>query len=177
MTATNVLLGQANALFTEVLELKLTSTAGVFVAIYSTEFAFSCLICLLTIFFGWSRQLPSEFSKEKLGRIAGCFGFLLKVCPRILVLIHYIICIILLAFLGELGNGQCVVSMAPDNITKTSMQRDGIVMVGILSIIWVLMHIGGGITRSIIYVDPFMADPHDPEASKICRCLCISCGP
>lgn len=111
------------------------------------------------MFFGWSRQLPSEFSKEKLGRIAGFFGFLLKVCPRILVLIHYIICIILLAFLGELGNGQCVVSIAPDNITKTTMQRDGIIMAAILSILWVFMHIGGWITRSLIYVDPYMADP------------------
>ena len=39
------------------------------------------------------------------------------------------------------------------------------------------MHVGGWIARSLMYIEPFMADPEDHESNKVCRCLCVICGP
>ena len=50
-------------------------------------------------------------------------------------------------------------------------------MIIILSALWILMHVGGGVMRSILYADPFLSDPEDPTGSKIYGALFKRCGP
>jgi hypothetical protein len=127
---------------------------------------------LLLAFFGWSRSLPSEFTREKFGRIATGLGCLSRLCPRLMVFFHYIILILLLVMLGQVGNGQCKLSIAPADSTAsgsvstevkyTAMQKEGSILLAILSVMWVVMAIGGWVTRSLIYIEPWYVDPHDP---------------
>lgn len=39
------------------------------------------------------------------------------------------------------------------------------------------MHIGGGVARSLIYADPFLADPVDPTEGRIYSYLFKKFGP
>jgi hypothetical protein len=65
----------------------------------------------MVLFFGWTRELPSEFAKEKMGRIANLLGFFLKSFPRLIILLHYIVLILLLVMIGQVGNGSCARSV------------------------------------------------------------------
>ena len=78
--------------------------------LYATEFALTFLTVLLIGFFVWSKQLPSDFSKDSLGRIVRGLGFLMKFLPRLIILFHYIIGILLLVMIGQVGSGQCDIS-------------------------------------------------------------------
>jgi hypothetical protein len=59
----------------------------------------------------------------------------------------------------------------------TSMQKEGSVLIAILSILWVAIAVGGWITRSLIYIDPWYTNPEDPKRNRVIRCLFVSCGP
>ena len=56
--------------------------------------------------------------------------------------------------------------------TDTEMQREAILLACIISGLWVLMHFGGFVIRSLMYVDPFLLDPYDPSANRVWRILC-----
>ena len=82
------------------MSLKLSNMPKVLVGLYATEFAFTTLVVALFAFFAWSRQLPSDYAKENLGRIARIMGFILNLLRRLVILFHYIVGILLLVMIG-----------------------------------------------------------------------------
>lgn len=87
------------------MSLKLPVTALALLGLYATAVACTSLTVLLLLFFGWTRQLPSEFAKERLGRVARWLGFLTKALPRLVVMLHYIVLIVILVLIGQVANG------------------------------------------------------------------------
>ena len=79
-----------------VLNIQLTKVPGVLVGFYATETALTMLMVLLLMYFG--RFLPRDFAK--LGRILNCFGILLKLLPKLIILMHYVIFILILVVVG-----------------------------------------------------------------------------
>lgn len=59
----------------------------------------------------------------------------------------------------------------------TAMQKEGTVLIAILTILWFIVAIGGWVTRSLIYIDPWYADPVDFKGNGVLRCLFVNCGP
>lgn len=146
----------------------------VLVGLYATEVSITLLIVLLMIFFAWSRPLPSDFSKDNFGRIAGCLGCILKTTPRLVILFHYIIAIVLLVMMGQVGRGDCAESVSASDytsaisakkdtnlLTRTPMQKEATVLIIVLSIVWTVMFMGGWVTRGLIYIEPYLVDPYD----------------
>ena len=127
---------------------------------------------LLILYFG--RFLPKDFAK--LGRILNCMGIWLKLLPKFIILLHYVIFILILVVIGQVANGSCAKSQIIDSDTNlpedTNMQKDATILAGIISGMWVLMHFGGYVIRSLLYVDPFLLDPYDPKANRVWRILC-----
>ena len=124
------------------------------------------------------RLLPKDFAK--MGRILNCSGALLKIFPKLIILLHYIILILIIVVIGQVGSNNCKESARVGSNglpEKTSMHDEGVILVSIISPIWLLMHFGGTVVRSMLYVDPFLLDPYDPKGNKIYRILCQTCGP
>ncbi|CDW75200.1 UNKNOWN [Stylonychia lemnae] len=165
-----------NQLVTQVLDLQLTKIPSVLIGFYATLVALNSIIFLILLYF--SKFLPRDFAK--MGRILNCIGALLKIFPKLMILLHYIICILILVIIGQVGNGSCKNSYTIDSDglpKETKMQSDGVILVLILSSLWILMHFGGSIVRSMIYIDPFLADPYDPTANRFYRLICQTFGP
>ena len=59
----------------------------------------------------------------------------------------------------------------------TDIQAEAAVLVGILSVMWVVMHVGGWIAKSVMYVEPYLVEPWDPNGGKVLRVICVNCGP
>ncbi len=148
------------------------------------------LTVLLFGFFQSSRQVPSDFDLEKLGRIPRILGFFMKLFPRIIVLLHYIILLILFIFMTQISSGTCTISVTqadadiPLDLTQTftwkqtSMQTEAIILLILCAFLWFIMHIGGSIARSVINVEPYMASPVEAAEGGSCmRTLCVTCGP
>lgn len=62
-------------------------------------------------------------------------------------------------------------------VNTSKMYDEGIILGIIIVALWVLIHCGGAIIRSILYVDPFLVEPEDPTCSKAYTVICIKCGP
>ena len=156
----------------------------VLVGFYATEFALGTLVAMVLAFFGWTRQLPSDFSKDSLGRLVRLLGFIMQVFRRLLTLFHYITAILLLVMLGQVANGQCKVSVTEADYTQmtqgskqrifaqTNMQLEGSILIGVLLGTWVLTSLSALITKRKMHVDPQFAVPEDPTANRFTRCLC-----
>jgi hypothetical protein len=104
-TNSSTIADKASELLAKVLSLKLVDMPKILVGFYATEFALTFLTVLLIGFFSWSKQLPSEFNKDSLGRIVRGLGFLMKFLPRFIILFNYVIGIILIVMIGQVGNG------------------------------------------------------------------------
>ena len=76
---------------------------GVMAAFYATELALTVVTCLLLFYFG--RFLPKDFAK--LGRFLSCLGMLLKLFPKLIVLLHYVILILIVVLAAQVGNKNC----------------------------------------------------------------------
>jgi hypothetical protein len=158
-------------------------------ALYGVEFGLMVLVILIYGFFQSTRQVPSEFDNDKLGRIARILGFFMKSFPRIVVLIHYLILVMLVVLMMQIFSGTCIVSVTqadndiPLDLTQpltwktTEMQNEAVVLLIICFFLWIIMHIGGAVVRSLMSVDPYMATPPDPEGGKFLRIMCVTCGP
>eukprot|EP00347_Sterkiella_histriomuscorum_P012281 403369191 len=165
-----------NNLVASVLDLQLTTVPGVLVGFYATEVALNSIIFLLLLYFG--RLLPRDFAK--MGRIMNCSGALLKIFPKLIILLHYVIIILILVVIGQVGSGTCKNSQIINKEglpEKTKLHENGIVLISIISPLWILMHFGGTVIRSMLYVDPFLLDPYDPKGNRFYRILCQTCGP
>ena len=144
---------------------------------------------MILTFLTWSRPIPSLFDASKLSRLARILGFLCKSLPRLIVFLHYLVLLVLLIMLGQVAGNKCGLSVrsitegATVDLSKketyevTQVQGEAAVLVGVLSVMWVVMHVGGWIAKSLIYVDPYIVEPWDPNRGKILRVICISCGP
>ena len=42
---------------------------------------------------------------------------------------------------------------------------------------WFLMHVGGGIIRSMVYIEPYYELPDGPDDNEWVTLLCVRCGP
>ena len=171
------------------LNIQLTDIPAVLVGLYATEFALITLTILLTAFLSWSRPIPSLFDASKLGRLPRLLGFAAKSLPRLLVAFHYLILLIILILIGQVANNRCGQSVRPtdtalavnlskkDSYEVTEMQKEAGVLVAVVSVMWVVMHVGGWVAKSLIYVEPWMSEPWDPKGGKVMRTICVSCGP
>ena len=160
------------------LNIQLYEVPRVLVGFYATQTAFASLIVILMLYF--NSFLPKDFAR--MGRMLNCFGMFLKVLPKLLIFMHYIIFILILVVIGQVGRGQCSNAEVLDSTghkppQPVPMQRDATILAGIVSALWVLMHFGGFVIRSLLYVDPFLLDPYDPKANRVYRVMCQTCGP
>ncbi len=80
----------------EVLSQQLTLIPHVLTGFYATEVSLAFLTCLLLFYY--STLLPRDFAK--LGRILSCIGILLKISPKLIILLHYVILIIIFVMIG-----------------------------------------------------------------------------
>ena len=162
----------------DILTVKLTNIPGVMMGFYATEFGLTFVVVVLLLYF--KRLLPRDFAH--MGRILKCFGLWLKIFPKLIILMHYIILILLVVFIALVGSNQCRYSYRKSDIgmpsaTPTDMQKQGVVLAIITVFLWVVMHIGGCIVRSMLYTDPFLTEPEDPKGNQILRIIFIRCGP
>ena len=157
--------------------------------LYATEFALITLTILFTAFLSWSRPIPSLFDASKLGRFPRLFGFAAKSLPRLLVAFHYLILLLIIILIGQVANNKCGQSVRPTdsaiavNLSKketyevTEMQREAGVLVAVVSVMWVVMHVGGWVVKSLIHLEPWISEPWDPQGGKVMHTICVSCGP
>jgi len=75
----------------------------IMVAFYAVLCTLSIWTALLILIF--IRKLPKDFAA--LGRIMKCFGCCLKGVPRLLVLVHYVMAILVLAEAFIVAGGAC----------------------------------------------------------------------
>ena len=111
-----------------------------------------CLIVGLQIYY-FSGYLPREFSK--LGRICNCFGALMKLFPKVINLMHGIILILIVVAIAKTAGNGCEQSSHVDSATgaiiiNNQMHNDAIIMIIIVSALWILMHLGGAVIRSLL---------------------------
>lgn len=66
------------------------------VILYAVEGSLYILVTLLYLWF--KTYLPREFAK--LGRIKKCIGILLKIFPKLIVLLHYVILILIIVVIA-----------------------------------------------------------------------------
>jgi hypothetical protein len=59
----------------------------------------------------------------------------------------------------------------------TTMQNEAVILTILCSFLWVVMHIGGSIARSVINVEPYMASPIEGNSGSFLRTMCVTCGP
>lgn len=59
----------------------------------------------------------------------------------------------------------------------TTMQNEAVILTILCSFLWVIMHIGGSIARSVINVEPYMASPIEGNSGSFLRTMCVTCGP
>ena len=162
----------------EVLSLQLTSMPAILCILYAVEGALLIVVTMLYLWF--STYLPRQFGK--LGRIIKCCGIFLRIFPKLVILMHYIILILIIVLIAQVANGACAKSFKIDanglvTNVPTDMQLQGVVLTLIVTVLWLLCHIGGWIVRSIINIEPFIIEPEDPQANRFIRLLCIRCGP
>ncbi len=84
--------------------MKLTDVPGALVGLYSLELFLIFLAMSLVMFFSWYKQIPSEFHKDNMGKIIKFLGFIMKACPRLVVILHYIILIPILVIIGKVAS-------------------------------------------------------------------------
>ena len=66
-----------------------------------------------------------------------------------------------------------------DSITWkiTTMQSEAVILTIICAFLWVIMHLGGSIARSVINLEPYMASPIEGNSGSFLRTMCVTCGP
>lgn len=175
-TSNSSALSNVTSTIESALNLKLTTIPGVLTGFYAAEFSLSVLSGLILYYF--LSFVPKDFAS--IGRFRNLLGLFLKLFPKLIIFLHYIILIIICAQIGYVGGGKCknAKHLATDGTQTTgAMERAGIIMIIILSALWIVQHIGGAVMRSILNVDPFLAEPDDPSSNRIYAVICKKCGP
>ena len=155
------------------------STAGIAYAIgivYLTCFACAFLFFFFMLYY--SGKIPKDFTK--MGRIARLFGCLVRRFVKAIVLLHYIILILLLVLIGQVGSGtgQKCTHIMPDGTPKLGeAYTQGVILILVLSFFWMLLHFGGAVVKSIMYVDSYIFEPDDATEIRVFRILLKKLGP
>ena len=107
-------------------------------------------------------KTPDDFAK--LGFCDKFLGWILKLVPGLQVLLHYIMGVLILIQWIQILVAGC----------SDSYGTNALIVVIILTFFWYLLHWGGAYLKGIIYQDPFLYRPDEPEltwGSYLCRKL------
>lgn len=106
------------------------------------------------------------------------FGRYVKCIPRLNILIHYLVLLLIIIEWILIGSGQCDSSYSTDTGNSTNnLKDDAIITNAISSIAWAFLHIGGFFIRGCLYYEPFMYSPDPSDGSVFVTYLFKKCGP
>ena len=134
------------------------------------------IMFILSIFLSFtinalSNETPEDF--VRMGIIKKIFSCLCKIFPPILIILswlNFFFIIIIWAFVGISKCNDCQSKDAKNPVATSYYYNKVISLMITNSVIWVVVHIGGSISRAMTYVEPFM---YNPEIGKqnFCKVL------
>lgn len=147
---------------------------------YAVQAFLSLMIGLGMMFF--SRYLPTQI--PKLNCCIRLYGGLIRFFMNIQIKLHYVtmfqICILWVSSLGGCDHNAdfTMLGKAGGKLSVGEQEQEAqLALLQLCGMMWVLMHVIGGIIRSIIYIEPYYDIPDDPEKPMWKVVLFEKCGP
>ena len=131
----------------------------------------------------FSRYLPTEI--PNLHKCLQIYGGLVRLFMNIQIKLHYVTMIqILLLWYGSLSHScqynvdLTILELQGGKLSlDAQMGQESNQLLEVAGLMWILMHVIGGIIRSMVHIEPYYDIPEDPDESQISVLLFQRCGP